>query len=181
MFRDKKKKEEGERISTFMSSIHIITSNIISISITTVPSEKSSLGIINTMSATFSSSMSITPIATSNTISISITNHQSYISKVFSRYLHSPGSHQSTRFLELLTDWHLSLQERLVTLIIITIIMVINAFQGCSHLHQSLALTLYIPSCTLSLSPSSSFFSSSSSSLSASLGMPSIIEKSWFL
>ena len=30
--------------------------------------------------------------------------NQSYISKIFSRYLHSPGSHQSTRFLELLTD-----------------------------------------------------------------------------
>ena len=33
-----------------------------------------------------------------------ITNRQSYISKVLSRYLHSPGSHQLTWFLELLTD-----------------------------------------------------------------------------
>ena len=32
-----------------------------------------------------------------------ITNRQSYISKVLSRYLHSPGSHQLTWFLELLT------------------------------------------------------------------------------
>ena len=33
-----------------------------------------------------------------------ITNRQSYISKVLSRYLHSPGSHQSTRFLESVSD-----------------------------------------------------------------------------
>ena len=33
-----------------------------------------------------------------------ITNRQSYIRKVLSRYLHSPGSHQSTRFLEWLND-----------------------------------------------------------------------------
>ena len=35
----------------------------------------------------------------------SIINYQSLVSKVLSRYLHSPGSHQSTRFLEWLTDW----------------------------------------------------------------------------
>ena len=38
-----------------------------------------------------------------NIISISITNLQSLISKVFSSYLHSSGSHQSTRFLESVT------------------------------------------------------------------------------
>ena len=43
------------------------------------------------------------------------------LSKVFSRYLHLPGSHQSTRFLESVTDslthsLTLSLLERLVTL-----------------------------------------------------------------
>ena len=52
-----------------------------------------------------------------------ITNRQSYIRKVLSRYLHSPGSHQSTRFnsvIHWLTDsLTLSLQERLVTLKII--------------------------------------------------------------
>ena len=53
----------------------------------------------------------------SNTTSISIINYQSLVSKVLSRYLHSPGSHQSTRFLEWLTQWlTLSLLERLVTL-----------------------------------------------------------------
>ena len=35
---------------------------------------------------------------------MSIINRQSLIGKVYSRYLHSPGSHQSTRFLELLSD-----------------------------------------------------------------------------
>ena len=61
--------------------------------------------------------MSITPSGTSNIISISIINRQSRISKVFSGYLHSPGSNQSTRFLESVTDWlTLLLQERLVTL-----------------------------------------------------------------
>ena len=39
----------------------------------------------------------------SNTTSISIINYQSLVSKVLSRYLHSPGSHQSTRFLESVT------------------------------------------------------------------------------
>ena len=34
-----------------------------------------------------------------------ITNRQSYISKVLSRYLHSPGSHQLTWFLESVSDW----------------------------------------------------------------------------
>ena len=60
-------------------------------------------------SATLSSSVSITLIATSNIISISITNRQSYNSKVLSRYLHSPGSHLSTRF-NSVTHWQLSLQ-----------------------------------------------------------------------
>ena len=36
----------------------------------------------------------------SSTTSISIINYKSLDSKVLSRYLHSPGSHQSTRFLE---------------------------------------------------------------------------------
>ena len=59
----------------------------------------------------------------SNTSSISIINYQSLVSKVLSRYLHSPGSHQSTRFSSV-THWltdslTLSLQERLVTLKII--------------------------------------------------------------
>ena len=59
----------------------------------------------------------------SNTSSISIINYQSLVSKVLSRYLHSPGSHQSTRF-SIVTHWltdslTLSLQERLVTLKII--------------------------------------------------------------
>ena len=40
----------------------------------------------------------------SSTTSISIINYKSLDSKVLSRYLHSPGSHQSTRFLELLSD-----------------------------------------------------------------------------
>ena len=53
----------------------------------------------------------------SNIISISIINRQSYISKVLGRYLHSPGSHQSTQFLESVTQsLTLSLLERLVTL-----------------------------------------------------------------
>ena len=34
-----------------------------------------------------------------------ITNRQSYISKVLSLYLHSPGSHQLTWFLESVSDW----------------------------------------------------------------------------
>ena len=71
----------------------------------------------DTTSATLSTSMTSTPITTSNIISMSIINRQSLISKVFSRHLHSPGSHQSTRFLESVSDWlTLSLQERLVTL-----------------------------------------------------------------
>ena len=74
-----------------------------------------------TSSTTLSTSMTSTPITTSNIISMSIINHQSLIGKVFSRYLHSPGSHKSTRFLESLTQWlthslTLSLLERLVTL-----------------------------------------------------------------
>ena len=47
---------------------------------------------------------STTPITTSNIISMSIINRQSLIGKVYSRYLHSPGSHQSTRFLESVSD-----------------------------------------------------------------------------
>ena len=50
--------------------------------------------------------MSITLIATSNIIYISITNRQSYNSKVLGRYLHSPGSHQSTRF-NSVTLWYI--------------------------------------------------------------------------
>ena len=57
-----------------------------------------------TSSAILSTSMTITPITNSNIISMSIINRQSLIGKVFSRYLHSPGSHQSTLFLESLTD-----------------------------------------------------------------------------
>ena len=49
----------------------------------------------------------------SNITSISIINYQSLISKVFSRYLHLPGSHQSTRFLQLLTHSLTPLLERL--------------------------------------------------------------------
>ena len=74
-----------------------------------------------TSSATWSTSMTITPITNSNIISKSIINRQSLISKIIRRYLHLPGSHQSTWFLEWLThsltQWlTLSLLERLVTL-----------------------------------------------------------------
>ena len=37
-------------------------------------------------------------------ISMSIINRQSLIGKVYTRYLHSPGSHQSTRLLESLSQ-----------------------------------------------------------------------------
>merc|ERR1712218_227970 len=57
-----------------------------------------------TMSATLSTFMTSTPITTSNITSMSIINRQSLIGKVYSRYLHSPGSHQSTRFLESVSD-----------------------------------------------------------------------------
>ena len=56
------------------------------------------------VNSSLSTSMTITPITTSNIISKSI-NRQSLISKVFSRYLHLPGSHQSTRLLESVTHW----------------------------------------------------------------------------
>ena len=62
-----------------------------------------STSILVTSSANLSTSMTSTPITTSNIISMSIINCQSLISNVYSRYLHSPGSHQSTRFLESLT------------------------------------------------------------------------------
>ena len=51
-----------------------------------------------TSSVTLSTSMTSTPMTTSNIISLSIINCQSLISKVLSRYLYSPGSHQSSRF-----------------------------------------------------------------------------------
>ena len=54
-----------------------------------------------TSSAPLSTSMTSTPITSSNIISLSIINRQSLISKVFSRYLHSSGSHQSSRFITL--------------------------------------------------------------------------------
>ena len=63
-----------------------------------------STSILVTSSATLSTSMTSTPITISNIISMSIINRQSLIGKVYSRYLHSPGSHQSTRFLESLSD-----------------------------------------------------------------------------
>ena len=69
--------------------------------------------IFNTMSATLSSS--IIPIATSNIIFMRITNRQSYISKVLTRYIHSPGSHQSTQF-RVTDSLVTSLLERLVML-----------------------------------------------------------------
>ena len=57
------------------------------------------------------------PQSLNNITSKRIINYQSLIRKVFSRYLHSLGSHQSTWFLELWTDsLTLSLLERLVTL-----------------------------------------------------------------
>ena len=55
-----------------------------------------------TSSAILSTSMTITPINTSNIISKSIINR--LISKFFSRHLHSPGSHQSSRFRSV-TQW----------------------------------------------------------------------------
>merc|ERR1712020_269245 len=63
-----------------------------------------STSILVTSSATLSTSMTSTPITTSNIISMSIINRQSLISNVYSRYLHSLGSHQSTRLLESLSQ-----------------------------------------------------------------------------
>ena len=75
---------------------------------------------------------------------MSIINRQSLIGKVYSRYLHSPGSHQSTRFLESLThwltDWLTSLLERLVTLKIFPWIADSFSFSICASLSNCAAV-----------------------------------------
>ena len=68
-----------------------------------------SISMLVTSSTTLSTSRISTTISLSTT-SMSIINYQSLVSKVLRRYLHSPGSHQSTRFLvthctDSLTQW----------------------------------------------------------------------------